>query len=666
MNYFSIRTNDQTSIGKILNNDKEMTFGTLSWHKDDILIGDIIFIVVSGDSAKKLHEYDNGLRAIGRVKKLPKKEEDGTHYSLKVEIFLTLSKSLTKNDFYLYPSLKDAPNIGPETKNPPNQAIRIIEEKVGKDIIKAIVDICNDTFVLNNLKSLIEDDTEILKYIPDKKNINSRKEKSEIQKRFDPKIFSEALSNINLRISDNLLIRFISALLTKPFVILTGLSGSGKSKLGLALAAWLNENKAHSKLKKFVVGEEINSSRLTYRVIATDTISVTFEQIDSGTKVNLPYELIFEWIKVIKERNFTRETPIKTIRDLVQTNYSPYLNSFDSHLSTAAFNLIDKDEETGIIKPRYKFISVGSDWTNREPLLGYPNALELGKYVKPEHSIIDLLIEATSDENKHLPYFIILDEMNLSHVERYFADFLSAMESGEPVSLHNDDTEWKDETPAKIMMPDNVFFIGTVNIDETTYMFSPKVLDRANVLEFKVTAEEMDDFLNKPVKTDLSPIAGLGNCMAEDFLKISRKEITVFDSQQEIKETFLKFFGELKKIGAEFGYRTASDIFRFTAQLTYLTERSGNKWRLNDIIDAAVMQKLLPKIHGSRSKLEPVLKTLALLCLTESDDNANLIDKPENINYQDRTKVLYPISLEKILRMKKRVVQDGFTSFAEA
>src|SRR5690606_11509449 len=80
-------------------------------------------------------------------------------------------------------------------------------------------------------------------------------------------------------------------------------------------------------------------------------------------------------------------------------------------------------------------------------------------------------------------YLLILDEMNLSHVERYFADFLSAIESGEAVPLHNSECEF----PESIKIPGNLLVVGTVNVDETTYMFSPKVLDRANTIEFETT-----------------------------------------------------------------------------------------------------------------------------------------------------------------------------------
>ena len=72
-------------------------------------------------------------------------------------------------------------------------------------------------------------------------------------------------------------------------------------------------------------------------------------------------------------------------------------------------------------------VPVGADWTNNEKLLGYPNALDPDNYVMPDTGVLKLMLDA--NENQDLPFFLILDEMNLSHVERYFADFLSTMES---------------------------------------------------------------------------------------------------------------------------------------------------------------------------------------------------------------------------------------------
>ena len=145
----------------------------------------------------------------------------------------------------------------------------------------------------------------------------------------------------------------------------------------------------------------------------------------------------------------------------------------------------EKDEK----EKRIAFISVRPDWMDNKGLLGFYNILDETYHETP---LLNLLLEARDSPN--VPYFVILDEMNLSKVEQYFSDFLSIMESrtsdnmiGEPIFLHSLDkvkTLSGKEIPGRIYIPENIYFTGTVNVDETTYMFSPKVLDRSNVIEF--------------------------------------------------------------------------------------------------------------------------------------------------------------------------------------
>ncbi|MFC2123132.1 DUF3578 domain-containing protein, partial [Bacteroidota bacterium] len=290
-----------------------------------------------------------------------------------------------------------------------------------------------------------------------------------------------------------------------------------------------------------------------------------------------------------------------------------------------------------------------------------------GKYIKPDNGLIDLIIEAGKEENSSKPYFLILDEMNLSHVERYFADFLSTMESDERLMLRPEDLEWKDDVPPSVSLPPNLFIVGTVNVDETTYMFSPKVLDRANVIEFKASEEDMGEFLEEnPRNPDMKRLKGAGSHMGSDFVGNAIAEYTGFAGSEELRAILMKFFRHLQVAGAEFGYRTASEIFRFAAILTMFINETEETTPIDDIADAAVVQKLLPKLHGSRRKLEPVLETLAELCLSEGIDVATYLNTTNAIDFSDREKIRFPISMEKILRMHKRVIQDGFTSFAEA
>jgi len=379
--------------------------------------------------------------------------------------------------------------------------------------------------------------------------------------------FQDDCEFAGLIFSDTLITRFVASLLTKPFVICSGLSGSGKTKLAQAFVMWISES----------------------------------------------------------------------------------------------------EEQYGIIP-------VGADWTNREPLLGYPNALNQEDYVVPESGVLNLLLRAKNNFESAAPtkpYFLILDEMNLSHVERYFADFLSAMESGEAIPLHK--IEEKEgatlEVPQTLKLPENLFIIGTVNIDETTYMFSPKVLDRANTIEFRVTEENLKTYLKNPPKLDMDLLhpdgVGAGAGMGVDFMVKASDDTTVDYSDK--KNDLVNFFNELKKVGAEFGYRTTSEIGRLMQKLESLGMEDGEQ-----LFDIAVMQKMLPKLHGSRNKLTKVLPVLGAMCLKDGEKIKDVYFDPFLKNelseeeLQKDVNVKYKTSFVKISRMYKNAVENGFASYAEA
>jgi 5-methylcytosine-specific restriction protein B len=292
------------------------------------------------------------------------------------------------------------------------------------------------------------------------------------------------------------------------------------------------------------------------------------------------------------------------------------------------------------------FVPVGADWTNREPLLGYPNALKQEDYVPPESGALDLLIECNKEKNAGKPYFLILDEMNLSYVERYFADFLSIMESHKEIHLWK---EKKHKVPPCVKLTKNLFIIGTINVDETTYMFSPKVLDRANVIEFKVDEDDMKLFLKSNPNVDIKKVCGKASPMAADFVHMAGEKVA---PSTIANETLNRFFIQLKKVNAEFGYRTATEIGRFIS----LAIGSMGK---DKAIDAAIVQKLMPKLHGSRKKIVPVLKELWTLCGAPIDiEEMEVLEIPEDVKF--------PLTANKILRMYKCAIDNGFTSFAEA
>ncbi len=341
-----------------------------------------------------------------------------------------------------------------------------------------------------------------------------------------------------LRAPDGLLLRFGASLLAKRFLILTGLSGSGKTKLAHAFASWLTES-----------------------------------------------------------------------------------------------------------EDQYRLVAVGADWTTNENVVGYQDALQPAIYRKPSNGLLEVILRAATDADR--PYFLILDEMNLSHVERYFADILSAIESWLEIALHAAAGSLKSgendtlPVPPKICLPKNLFIIGTVNVDETTYMFSPKVLDRANVIEFRATADDIAAFLDAPAAVNMKLLAGKGAAFGAAFVAEAAAEVQLkSETAAELKARLVEVFAALAPIGAEFGFRTAYEITRFAY---YHEKLAGADWQFSDALDAQVLQKLMPKLHGSQRRLEPVLKALEEFCAAHQCN----------------------ASMEKIRRMQDRL-KDGFTSFAEA
>ncbi|PBJ11292.1 McrB family protein [Flavobacterium sp. ACN6] len=682
MNFYSIRTNDQNTIGQILNMSSTVTFDRLSWHKDEISIDDIVFIVISGDNSKKIHSYNNGLRAIGKVVNLPQNEEDEKYFKLEVEIFKFLPKTLTKDDFYIYPSLKDAPNIGPDTKSIANQAFRKIDTEVGRSIFLAIYDLLGEDFNVSQYDFLVAGNNRIEKL----KNYNDFTKLETVNNNFVQDSFAEWFNNpINFRKSyDGLVTTKVLNFWNKNYfdgylfnidpknpehsvneiekLILSKSDKKNHEWKTFSYAtnrgapeAVLGKNNYIKFLREFI-SQESNLKKISDLKLKTNEI-INLSNI-SGSK--LSYDAFY---KKTQESNLNFSS-LLILRFIASLTSKPFLVL--SGLSGSGKTKIAQTFAQWICEDtnQYKIVPVGADWTNREPLLGYPNGLVSKEYITPDSGVIHLLLEAIKHENENKPFFLILDEMNLSHVERYFADFLSIMESKDTIKLYTGNTrESLDglQIPLEIYWPKNVFIIGTVNIDETTYMFSPKVLDRANVIEFRITDDEIKDFLVSPGIPDLQKLKGQGIAMAESFLSIASLN-SIIENDNIAKELVL-FFKQLQPVGAEFGYRSATEILQLATKLKALEPAIKD----NECLDIAIMQKLLPKLHGSRSKLVKILIALSSLCLEDItiEDFEKRFDDLHKNNFEGIS-VKYPISFEKLIRMYKNVLANGFTSYAEA
>ena len=353
-------------------------------------------------------------------------------------------------------------------------------------------------------------------------------------------------------------------------------------------------------------------------------------------------------------------------------------------------------------KNRFEVVPVGADWTDSRNVLGFVNQLRLSKTEgAPDNpplyqstKILDLLLAARTEPAK--PFFLILDEMNLSHVERYFADFLSAMESrnGE-LHLHREGVDLPrklgapGDVPESLSLPDNVFIIGTVNVDETTYMFSPKVLDRANVLEFRVDKDAPEAFLNAGGKR-IGEIAAAPEGYAESFLQLSHRArglngtppLTLVadpkkppedakEGLEKCRTAITELFALMQRRHQEFAFRTMAEILRFLA-VDYELTTNKKEWKWQDAMDAQILQKILPKLHGSKRKIGSLLAALAKYCegVKAADAEALLIDETKAEGYpaaEDKRAQApkYRQSHRKLCEMIEAVRRDQFVSFIQ-
>lgn len=174
--------------------------------------------------------------------------------------------------------------------------------------------------------------------------------------------------------------------------------------------------------------------------------------------------------------------------------------------------------------------------------------------------------------------FIVLDEMNLARVEYYLSDYLSSIESRQPIRLHTENHIT--DVPQELQIPHNLYVIGTINVDETTHSISDKVLDRA----FVMTLSDVD--------------------LEMFWVNIGAKYKNALHKEWEImKQLHLK----LSKYELHFGYRTLNEMLRKLYANSELAQEI--QMEKMDAVDRVIAEKVLPKIRGDE-RIDPLLCSL--------------------------------------------------------
>lgn len=313
---------------------------------------------------------------------------------------------------------------------------------------------------------------------------------------------------------------------------------------------------------------------------------------------------------------------------------------------------------------QYEQVAVRPDWSDSTDLFGHVDLN--GKFIPG--AILDFLAEA--QRNPDHPYVLCLDEMNLARVEYYMSDFLSVIETREMkdghiisdeligINYYGGDNEARKKYGA-ITFPENLYVVGTVNMDETTFPFSRKVLDRANTIEFNYV-DLVPDFNETVESTTLS----------ERNVFLRSDLVKLYDIDEDDKAYVQGACAELKtinsilqKANAHVGYRVRDEICFYL-----LNNRKAELLSDDAAMDHQIMQKILPRIQGSGISVKDMLCDLFKKFAGVSDYDRNNGDAKGMENKllelrQSGKRIPYPQSAEKVMFMVRRFEEDGFTSY---
>ena len=261
-------------------------------------------------------------------------------------------------------------------------------------------------------------------------------------------------------------------------------------------------------------------------------------------------------------------------------------------------------------------LAVQSNWDSPYSLFGYYNSLE-GKFNAT--SLLKVLYQAQEDAKNSISDYltiVLLDEMNLAHVELYFSELLSKLEllrGSDDVKLEIDIAE---KSSYEIKLNKNIIWVGTMNEDETTKSLSDKVIDRSNLINFPrpnkfVSRNELKELEEAPkLKRELWESwkwNNVKNMLKQDEATKDEniKIITDFEKEiDDLKEKMEEINGYLKFSGRAIGHRVWQSIENYIRNYPLVLEsiRNKNTEEMKKVIqiafEDALVQKLMPKLKG--------------------------------------------------------------------
>lgn len=339
-----------------------------------------------------------------------------------------------------------------------------------------------------------------------------------------------------------------------------------------------------------------------------DTVSVTELPADDSRELptEKTEESIFEFFRYHSQMNklFYNPQDITNFHTAIKTGSLVILSGMSG---TGKSALVDAYAKALGIK-NVLIIPVRPSWNDDSDLLGYVDLIHM-VYRPSDTGFINKIVEASREQNKDKLYLICLDEMNLARVEHYFSQFLSILEKpvgSRELVLYDEQYAGQlynsSKYPQSILIGDNVKFIGTVNIDESTYHFSDKVLDRANVITLDVLDYSKPDSwkIIKYMK------ANTPEWTNEDFSKLIRKDDVQLEHQVRIRELLWQMHKLLHGINANLGVgpRIVKSMESYLRNLPEL--QTDYALSIGEGLDYQISQRILTKIRGPEEQLKGI------------------------------------------------------------
>lgn len=367
-----------------------------------------------------------------------------------------------------------------------------------------------------------------------------------------------------------------------------------------------------------------------------DTVSVTELPADDSRELptEKTEESIFEFFRYHSQMNklFYNPQDITNFHTAIKTGSLVILSGMSG---TGKSALVDAYAKALGIK-NVLIIPVRPSWNDDSDLLGYVDLIHM-VYRPSDTGFINKIVEASREQNKDKLYLICLDEMNLARVEHYFSQFLSILEKpvgSRELVLYDEQYAGQlynsSKYPQSILIGDNVKFIGTVNIDESTYHFSDKVLDRANVITLDVLDYSKPDSwkIIKYMK------ANTPEWTNEDFSKLIKKDDVQLEHQVRIRKLLWQMHKLLHGINANLGVgpRIVKSIESYLRNLPEL--QTDYALSIGEGLDYQISQRILTKIRGP----EEQLKGIFLSDAQKPNALATLLDNFSDISNFERSR----------------------------